>query len=161
MEKLYRTEPDWDLKKRPKRSIPRRSRAFAEKMAKIHQKVWKGFVSPDGVVYGPITNLAAFCREFGLEPNNMRSVDKGEYQSSKGWRKADEFDLMDAIPWKPPELEYYLESPVGDIYGPLKTSDQIREVCKKVGMKYRTALKLLNGTLEWWDGWTAVSLPED
>lgn len=46
---------------------------------------YDGFVSPDGVLAGSITNLAAFCRERGLDKAHMVAVARGRLYSHRGW----------------------------------------------------------------------------
>jgi hypothetical protein len=131
---------------------------FLDSCSERKAKRWHGFVAPDGRVYGPIRNLAAFCREFDLQPNNLRMVAHGVYKSSKGWMAADEFDLMSAIPWEPPKFEYYLESPMGEVWGPVETSSGLRLVAKQSGLPYNQARLLLLGDIEEYRGWTLVAL---
>jgi hypothetical protein len=126
-----------------------------QEFAKRATRRWRGFVAPDGTVWGPITNLYAFCREMGLEANNMRLVASGKYKSCKGWVLADEFDLMSAMPWEPPKVEYYLEDPYGRGYGPLRSSQDVRQAIKGRDLTLRSALMLLRGDVESVSGWRA------
>ncbi|MFQ5857558.1 MAG: GIY-YIG nuclease family protein [Anaerolineae bacterium] len=48
-------------------------------------KTYDGFIDPDGRPVGPITNLAAFCREHGLDNTHMVAVAKGRIYSHRGW----------------------------------------------------------------------------
>ncbi len=48
-------------------------------------KTYTGFLTPDGQSAGPITNLAAFCREHGLTAVRMHQVRSGRRRSHKGW----------------------------------------------------------------------------
>jgi len=48
-------------------------------------KTYNGFISPDGNPMAPITNLAAFCRQNGLDPTHMVAVSKGRIHSHRGW----------------------------------------------------------------------------
>jgi group I intron endonuclease len=48
-------------------------------------KTWEGFVSPDGRPISPLTNLAAFCRERGLDTTHMVAVANGRICSYRGW----------------------------------------------------------------------------
>jgi group I intron endonuclease len=50
-------------------------------------KTWEGLVSPDGVLQPPITNLAQFCREHGLDSGQMSRLMTGKAKSCKGWTK--------------------------------------------------------------------------
>lgn len=48
-------------------------------------KTYNGFIAPDGRLADPITNLAAFCREHGLDNTHMVAVMRGRICSHKGW----------------------------------------------------------------------------
>jgi hypothetical protein len=48
-------------------------------------KSWEGFIDPDGRPFGAITNLAAFCREQGLDKTHMVAVANGRITSHRGW----------------------------------------------------------------------------
>jgi group I intron endonuclease len=48
-------------------------------------KTYDGFIDPDGNHAGSITNLAAFCRENGLEKSHMVAVAHGRLYSHGGW----------------------------------------------------------------------------
>jgi len=48
-------------------------------------KTHHGFVDPEGRPAAPIRNLAAFCRDRGLEPAHMAAVASGRIVSHRGW----------------------------------------------------------------------------
>jgi len=48
-------------------------------------KTYDGFIAPDGLPARPITNLAAFCREHGLDNTHMVAVAHGRLYSHRGW----------------------------------------------------------------------------
>lgn len=48
-------------------------------------KTYDGLISPEGKSVGPITNLAAFCRENGLDNTHLVAVVNGRILSHKGW----------------------------------------------------------------------------
>ncbi len=52
-------------------------------------KTYDGFIDPDGHPVGPITNLAAFCRERGLDNTHMVAVAHGRICSHRGWTHKD------------------------------------------------------------------------
>jgi group I intron endonuclease len=52
-------------------------------------KTYNGFIDPDGCLLGPITNLAAFCRERGLDNTHMIAVAHGRICSHRGWTHSD------------------------------------------------------------------------
>jgi GIY-YIG catalytic domain-containing protein len=51
-------------------------------------KTHHGFVDPDGRPAAPIRNLAAFCRERGLDKTHMVAVANGRIVSHRGWTHA-------------------------------------------------------------------------
>jgi predicted GIY-YIG superfamily endonuclease len=48
-------------------------------------KTYHGFVDPNGAIVEPITNLAAFCRDHGLDKTHMVAVAHGRITSHRGW----------------------------------------------------------------------------
>ncbi|MFL5800322.1 MAG: GIY-YIG nuclease family protein [Roseiflexaceae bacterium] len=48
-------------------------------------KTYEGFVDPDGSPVGPITNLAEFCHQNGLDNTHMTAVAHGRICSHRGW----------------------------------------------------------------------------
>jgi group I intron endonuclease len=48
-------------------------------------KMYDGFIGPDGIAVGTITNLAEFCREHGLDNTHMVAVMNGRICSHRGW----------------------------------------------------------------------------
>ena len=48
-------------------------------------KTHDGFIDPNGKAVGPIRNLAAFCREHGLDNTHMTAVANGRILSHRGW----------------------------------------------------------------------------
>ena len=48
-------------------------------------KTYEGFIDPDGNPAGPITNLAAFCRENNLDNTHMVAIAHGRIYSHRGW----------------------------------------------------------------------------
>jgi len=48
-------------------------------------KTHEGFIDPNGIAVGPIRNLAAFCREHGLDDTHMSAVASGRIVSHRGW----------------------------------------------------------------------------
>jgi group I intron endonuclease len=57
--------------------------SFVDRMSKTYH----GVVSPDGIIYSPVINMSAFCREHGLDTGSMAHLMKGETKSHKGWTK--------------------------------------------------------------------------
>ncbi len=50
-----------------------------------YMKTYDGFIDPEGHPIGPITNLAAFCREHVLDKTHMVAVVNGRICSHRGW----------------------------------------------------------------------------
>jgi group I intron endonuclease len=48
-------------------------------------KTWDGFIDPTGNRVESITNLAAFCREHGLDDTHMIALAKGKLHHHRGW----------------------------------------------------------------------------
>ena len=48
-------------------------------------KTYDGFIAPDGLLVDPLTNLAAFCRDHGLDNTHMVAVARGRLYSHRGW----------------------------------------------------------------------------
>jgi group I intron endonuclease len=48
-------------------------------------KTYEGFIDPEGRAVEPITNLADFCREHGLDNTHMVAVAHGRICSHRGW----------------------------------------------------------------------------
>lgn len=60
-----------------------RGQSFLDKM----QKTYPGVISPDGVVFSPITGLKAFCNQHGLDSGQLSRVLSGKAKSHKGWTR--------------------------------------------------------------------------
>jgi hypothetical protein len=48
-------------------------------------KTYDGFIDPEGNLVSPITNLAEFCRQHGLDKTHMVAVANGRICSHRGW----------------------------------------------------------------------------
>jgi hypothetical protein len=48
-------------------------------------KTYEGFIDPDGNPVPPITNMAEFCRQHGLDNTHMTAVLNGRILSHRGW----------------------------------------------------------------------------
>jgi len=60
-----------------------KSQEFINKIS----KTYSGAVSPDGIVYAPITNMAKFCRNHNLDNGAMSKLMNEKQKSYKGWKK--------------------------------------------------------------------------
>lgn len=57
------------------------------KMSDGSSKTYDGVVSPDGIVYSPITNLNKFCKEHNLDRRGMAYVVAGKRPHWHGWTR--------------------------------------------------------------------------
>lgn len=64
----------------------RRIKNITEGATKALAKHHGDIVSPDGIVYKNVYNLAEFCRKHGLSNAKMTLVKQGKNKSHKGWR---------------------------------------------------------------------------
>ncbi len=82
MEKISRSLTG---RKGPSPSLETRRKLSEAMRNRPPQRVYLGFVSPDGSVYRDVVNLKAFCRAHGLQPSCMCLVNQGKLYSHKGW----------------------------------------------------------------------------
>ena len=54
----------------------------ASKVATLNIQI----ISPEGTIYGPITNIAEFCREHNLHRISVRNLAAGKIKQTKGWK---------------------------------------------------------------------------
>jgi len=52
---------------------------------RAYTKTYEGFIDPEGHAVGAIVNIAAFCRERGLDKTHMVAVAHGRIISHRGW----------------------------------------------------------------------------
>jgi len=58
-----------------------------QKLSISHQKTYNiNLLSPDGRIFGPITNLLAFCKEHNLKQCSVWCLINGKQKSTKGWK---------------------------------------------------------------------------
>jgi hypothetical protein len=107
-------------------------------------KTWEGFIDPTGKLVGPITNLAEFCRERGLDNTHMIAVMKGRICSHKGWTHINAR--------KPQDVKTYTGfiNPQGERV--LITN--LREFCREQGLHVVHTHQLKNGQRRSHKGWT-------
>lgn len=56
-------------------------------IAKTHAKTFDvQLLSPTGEVYGPITNLKAFAKKYGLHAQGLGALIRGKLSQTKGWK---------------------------------------------------------------------------
>ncbi len=70
-------------------STPENKKRLAElcQMMKPHTKTHNiRLISPNGMIYGPITNMAEFCRNHNIHPRSMQLLRNGTSLETKGWK---------------------------------------------------------------------------
>lgn len=89
-ERAKRIWSDPDL--RAKALAGMRTPEYRAKIAAGTAKTYPGFVAPDGTIYAPVTNLAAFCREHKLGYRRMQRLAYGQTQEHGGWTRHENQD---------------------------------------------------------------------
>lgn len=72
--------------RKPRTDITKNKMSQAKTGKTYAAKTFKGFISPEGLVYKEIFNLALFCREHKLLEPVMCLVNKGKAAHHKGWK---------------------------------------------------------------------------
>lgn len=108
------------------------------------------FVSPTGEVHAG-KNVAAFARSQGLCPTSMRSVNRGNAMSHKGWRNLDQQKFQ---PSPARTRSYVLQSPEGQIYEGTNATLFAHEN----GIPKTCLFRLLDGDIVEYKGWRKADL---
>ncbi|HYF65142.1 MAG TPA: hypothetical protein VD886_20110 [Herpetosiphonaceae bacterium] len=106
-------------------------------------KTYEGFIDPDGNPVPPITNMAEFCRQHGLDNTHMTAVLNGRILCHRGWthkssRKPDG-----------PKTYYGFINPQGErviITG-------LREFCREHDLQPVKMYEVINGKRKHHKGW--------
>jgi group I intron endonuclease len=112
-------------------------------------KTFEGFVNPEGVPVGPITNLEAFCSEHGLIPSNMHKVYRGEKLSHRGWRHQSTLHMKRKHVGAPPQTYPGWVSPGGEDV----TIVNLRRFCEVHGLDQPSMWKVMQGKYPQHKGW--------
>lgn len=107
-------------------------------------KDYEGFVSPDGVVHAPIHNLAAFCRQHGLQRSGMCLVAQGKQSQHLGWTR---YPPIEKHPYKGAGFV----SPVGEIYADIP---HLSKFCEQHGISQQRMSQVSTGKIKSHKGWT-------
>lgn len=109
-------------------------------------KTHEGFIDPDGFPVGPITNLAAFCREHGLDKTHMVAVAHGRICSHRGWTHMNGRQSVVAV----------LRTHKGfvDPNGQRVVITNLREFCREHGLHPVHMFGLKSGKRKSHKGWT-------
>jgi group I intron endonuclease len=132
---------------RQRMSNSRKGRSPSEetlrKSREAHIKTWAGLVSPDGIVYPEITNLAEFCKIHNLNSGNIQALYKGTREQCKGWTTVDKYYVKKERSDKGKKTgrkekrakvwEGYLISPDGEKY---KDIVDLRWFCEEQNINY-------------------------
>jgi hypothetical protein len=110
-------------------------------------KTYDGFIDLDGNPIGPVTNLAAFCREHGLDKTHMVAVAHGRLYSHRGWTYAN--DRQRLVPKSPKTYRGFI-SPDG--YQQIITN--LKQFCEREGLDVRRMYELASGMRKQYRGWT-------
>lgn len=115
-------------------------KAKPETIAK-RAKTYDGFVSPEGVVYAPVTNLKAFAREHGLSHPALIEMYNGKHSQVKGWTR---------IGCARPKT-YAFRAPDGTLYENIRN---VEAFAKEHGLSDGLLHAVLNGRRQHHKGWT-------
>ena len=108
-----------------------------------YTKTYEGFIDPHGSIIGSITNLAAFCREHGLDKTHMVAVAHGRLISHRGWTYHKGRRPVE-------RLHLGFMSPEGE---PVVITD-LAAFCREHGLHPVHMHKLKNGKRKSHKGWT-------
>jgi predicted GIY-YIG superfamily endonuclease len=103
-----------------------------------------GFIDPAGNNVAPITNLAEFCRQHGLDDTHMLAVARGKLCSHRGWTHVDAR--------KPTDIKTY----TGFINpeGQRVSITNLAEFCRQNGLHPVKMHNLKSGKIKQYKGWT-------
>lgn len=107
-------------------------------------KTYDGFIDPDGNPVGLITNLAAFCRERGLDNTHMVAVAHGRICSHRGWTHKNGRQKSE------PKVYTGFINPDGQRV----IIANLRAFCREYGLYPVHMHKLKNGQRKSYKGWT-------
>jgi len=107
-------------------------------------KTHDGFVDPSGKPVGPIRNLAAFCRDNGLDNAHMTAVASGRILSHKGWTH------LRGRKSSPPLIHRGFIAPGGAVV----RITNLSAFCRAAGLCKVHMFELKNGTRPSHKGWT-------
>ncbi len=107
-------------------------------------KTYDGFIAPNGHRIGPITNLAAFCREHGLDNTHMVAVARGRICSHRGWTHEDGRQQAEMKP------HTGFINPVGQ---PVVITN-LKAFCEEHGLNYVHMHGIKSGKRKSHKGWT-------
>jgi hypothetical protein len=105
-------------------------------------KTFDGFIDPEGHRIDPITNLAAFCREHGLDDTSMYDVASSKSYSYRGWTYVNR-------PNRREKTYYGFINP----QGVRVTITNLRAFCRDHGLRLIRMRQLVSGMRRCYKGW--------
>jgi group I intron endonuclease len=107
-------------------------------------KTYEGFIDPDGNPVPPITNMAEFCRQNGLDKTHMIAVINGRILSHRGWTHVSSR--------QPRGVKTYdgFVNPAGESV----VITGLHEFCREHGLQPVKMYELINGKRKQHKGWT-------
>jgi predicted GIY-YIG superfamily endonuclease len=107
-------------------------------------KTYEGFIDPDGNPVPPITNMAEFCRQHGLDNTHMTAVLNGRILSHRGWTHTSSR--------QPRGVKTYagFVNPAGESV----VITNLREFCREHGLHPVKMYGLISGKFKSHKGWT-------
>lgn len=134
----------------------KRPEIFKQGCARRKAKEWPGFINPEGVPFGPIINLAAFCRDHGLDPSNMRLVALGVVHSHHGWTRLIEKNdyLVLPVPYLGIKGDVYLyKEETGEAFGPIHCEKDVKKCAQGTGIPEWIIREILAKDKDEYQGW--------
>ncbi|MEJ7617548.1 MAG: GIY-YIG nuclease family protein [Pyrinomonadaceae bacterium] len=108
-------------------------------------KTYEGFVAPDAQLAGTITNLAAFCRKYGLDKTHMVAVAHGRIYSHRGWAYRNNRHRLNG-----PKTYQGFVNPEGQ----LVTINNLKTFCQNNDLSYIHMHNIKSGKRKSHKGWT-------
>lgn len=107
-------------------------------------KTWDGFIDPNGNAVGTISNLAAFCRENGLDDTHMIALANGKLHQHLGWTHIN----------KRENLGHKTYTGFMNPKGQRVVVSNLQEFCRKNNLHPVHMHQLINGQRKSDKGWT-------
>jgi group I intron endonuclease len=114
---------------------------------RVYVKTYNGFIAPDGQPAGSITNLAAFCREHGLDNTHMVALIRGRICSHHGWTYQNGRSKLSTAH---PKTYYNFISPIGQRV----TITNLKLFCQKHSLNWRRMYEMASRRRKSHKGWT-------
>lgn len=111
-------------------------------------KIWDGFISPDGTEYRDIINLKEFCRIHGLQHAAMQRVANGIQEAHKGWKSINEYVSSKEVRYFGPFV-----SPDGTVYYNITS---LKDFCKEHNLAMSSMSQVETGKVRSNKGWTKL-----